>query len=87
MALKWFNDREGSNHYNTNEYLSHDDVNLIIDLFNKIIVTDNSGKFKGLQIPEGGLSLFFKNTDDSSLEWKLTVDNNGILQTEQIISN
>lgn len=80
MALKWFkNNSDNTNDYYSNEYLHHDDINQIIQLFNQIIVTDGDGKFSGIKIPKGGLTLYA--ADSNYPEWKLTIDANGILRT------
>lgn len=72
---KW--KKEGAK-YKTNDYLYAEDINKMINLFESFIVFDSEGNFTGIKIPETGLNLYSGET-----RWVLTVDGNGILQTEQ----
>lgn len=76
MAIEWAKQDQV---YKPNDYIYASDINKMISLFNSFIIFENN-EFKGITIPRGGLSLFSNET-----EWLLTVDENGILQTEEII--
>ncbi len=77
----WQKDQSSDNNkYKTNDYLYASDINKMISLFNSFIVFDDEGKFKGIKIEKDGLSLY---TEEGN-KYKLTIDENGILQTEQI---
>ena len=64
--------------YQTNDYLFADDINKIIYLLNSFIIYDEN-KFKGIKMPKDGLTLL---GPDGVTEWKLTINEKGILQTE-----
>ena len=74
MANGWAKEQD----YKTNDYIYASDINKMISLFNSFIIFENN-EFKGIKIPTGGLSLFSNGS-----EWLLTVDENGILQTEKL---
>lgn len=65
--------------YSTNDYLYADDINKIIGLLNSFIIFGDDYSFKGIKIPDEGLTLFGPNNTN----WLLSVDENGILQTEK----
>lgn len=71
--------KEGGPNYKPNDYLYAEDINKMIHLFNQFIVFENND-FAGIKIPQSGLSLFSNGT-----EWLLTVNEEGILQTEEVI--
>lgn len=73
MAKDWVN----NGGYKTNDYLYADDINKMINLFNSFIVFDSNNEFAGIKIPKNGLDI---HAPDGTV-WKLTVDNDGILQT------
>lgn len=83
MAEEWKNQD-----YKTNDYIYASDINKMISLFNSFIVFDNKNEFKGIKIPETGLTLYGYDTNSKGEQietpYLLTVDENGILQTEKL---
>ena len=65
--------------YQPNDYIYASDINKMISLFNSFIVFNSNNTFKGIKIPKTGLTLVTEN----GAEWLLTVDEDGILQTEK----
>jgi hypothetical protein len=83
MANGWAKDQE----YRTNDYIYASDINKMISLFNSFIVFENN-EFKGIKIPKTGLTLYGYSTNSKGEQietpYLLTVDENGILQTEKL---
>lgn len=77
---------KGGPGYGTNDYLYAKDINKMIYLFNQFVVFDNDNTFKGIKIPKTGLTLYSMDSEGNTTNtsYLLTVDEDGILQTEKI---
>jgi hypothetical protein len=69
--------------YQPNDYIYASDINKMISLFKSFIVFDDKNEFAGIQIPTSGLTLY-ATKNNKSVKYLLTIDENGILQTEQL---
>lgn len=82
MAIEW---AKQDQEYKPNDYIYASDINKMISLFNSFVVFEDN-EFKGIKIPKTGLTLYSIDSEGNTINtpYLLTVDENGILQTEKL---